>query len=201
MTNASAIALSALLLSAQAQAQEKLTVFWVKGFYKAEDDALYEAIAKYEKKSGIKVDLVAGTSAGSLVAALYASGKSSQELRRVADTPTAIWLTPEAMPAAVQSALQAAAGPDLPVEMIGTQELRRVSLAIFDVDRHWIPERGDEPGHWHHDLRFLLEADRDAPLVVSSESKDLAWVALDDLPRYNGEQSIVRMARKTRLLC
>ncbi len=54
---ASAIALSALLLSAQAQAQEKLTVFWVKGFYKAEDDALYEAIAKYEKKSGIKVDL------------------------------------------------------------------------------------------------------------------------------------------------
>ncbi|MBL8692068.1 MAG: carbohydrate ABC transporter substrate-binding protein, partial [Rhodospirillaceae bacterium] len=54
---ASAIALSALLLSAQAQAQDKLTVFWVKGFYKAEDDALYAAIANYEKKSGIKVDL------------------------------------------------------------------------------------------------------------------------------------------------
>jgi multiple sugar transport system substrate-binding protein len=54
---ASAIALSALLLSAQAQAQDKLTVFWVKGFYKAEDDALYAAIANYEKKSGVKVDL------------------------------------------------------------------------------------------------------------------------------------------------
>ena len=26
-----------------AQAQEKLTVWWVKGFYKAEDDALFEA--------------------------------------------------------------------------------------------------------------------------------------------------------------
>ena len=52
-----ALALSALAFSGQAQAQDKLTVFWVKGFYKAEDDALYEAIAKYEKKSGIKVDL------------------------------------------------------------------------------------------------------------------------------------------------
>ncbi len=53
----SAVALSALALSGQAYAQDKLTVFWVKGFYKAEDDALYEAIAKFEKKSGVKVDL------------------------------------------------------------------------------------------------------------------------------------------------
>ena len=53
----SAVALSALALSGQAYAQDKLTIFWVKGFYKAEDDALYEAIAKFEKKSGVKVDL------------------------------------------------------------------------------------------------------------------------------------------------
>lgn len=86
-------------------------------------------------------------------------------------------------------------------EETGLAAVHPVGPAIFDVDRHWIPERADEPGHWHHDLRFLLEADRDAPLVISSESKDLAWVPLDDLPRYNGEQSIVRMARKTRLLC
>lgn len=52
-----AVALSALMFSAHAQAQDKLTVFWVKGFYKAEDDALYEAIAKFEKKSGVKIDL------------------------------------------------------------------------------------------------------------------------------------------------
>jgi multiple sugar transport system substrate-binding protein len=40
-----------------AAAQEKLVVWWVKGFYKSEDDALYEAIKKYEQKSGIKVEL------------------------------------------------------------------------------------------------------------------------------------------------
>lgn len=41
-----------------AQAQEKLTVWWVKGFYKAEDEALFEAIKKFEAKNkGIKVEL------------------------------------------------------------------------------------------------------------------------------------------------
>ena len=41
-----------------AQAQEKLTVWWVKGYYKAEDDALFEAIKKFEAKyKNIKVEL------------------------------------------------------------------------------------------------------------------------------------------------
>jgi multiple sugar transport system substrate-binding protein len=43
--------------AAPASAQEKLTVWWVKGFYKSEDDALFEAIKKYEAKSGVKVEL------------------------------------------------------------------------------------------------------------------------------------------------
>src|SRR3954447_14981437 len=52
-----AIAAFATMSVGQAYAQEKLTVWWVKGFYKAEDDALFEAIRKYEAKSGVKVDL------------------------------------------------------------------------------------------------------------------------------------------------
>jgi multiple sugar transport system substrate-binding protein len=47
----------ALLATGVAQAQERLVVWWVKGFYKSEDDALYEAIKKYEAKSGVKVEL------------------------------------------------------------------------------------------------------------------------------------------------
>lgn len=38
------------------------------------------------EEAGIKVDLVAGTSAGSLVAALYASGKNGRELQQLAET-------------------------------------------------------------------------------------------------------------------
>src|ERR1700726_74171 len=38
-------------------AQEKITVWWVKGFYKSEDDALNEAIRKFEAKTNIKGEL------------------------------------------------------------------------------------------------------------------------------------------------
>ena len=48
----------ALLSGGHAAAQEKLTVWWVKGFYKAEDDALFAAIKKFEEKNkGIKIEL------------------------------------------------------------------------------------------------------------------------------------------------
>ncbi len=54
----SAMIAAGLIASGQAAAQEKLTVWWVKGFYKAEDDALFEAIKKYEAKyPGVKIDL------------------------------------------------------------------------------------------------------------------------------------------------
>ena len=41
--------LFAAALPSQAQQQRKLTVWWVKGFYKAEDDALFEAIKKFDQ--------------------------------------------------------------------------------------------------------------------------------------------------------
>ena len=48
----------ALAFAGQVSAQEKLTVWWVKGFYKAEDDALFAAIKKYEEKhKGVKIEL------------------------------------------------------------------------------------------------------------------------------------------------
>ena len=47
-----------LAIAGQAAAQEKLTVWWVKGFYKAEDDALFAAIKKFEDKhKNVKVEL------------------------------------------------------------------------------------------------------------------------------------------------
>ena len=53
-----ALAAAALLAGGHAVAQEKLTVWWVKGFYKAEDEALFAAIKKYEDKhKGVKIEL------------------------------------------------------------------------------------------------------------------------------------------------
>jgi len=47
-----------LLSAGHVAAQEKLTVWWVKGFYKAEDDALFAAIKKFEEKNkNVKIEL------------------------------------------------------------------------------------------------------------------------------------------------
>jgi multiple sugar transport system substrate-binding protein len=54
---AALLALGMLGAAAPVAAQEKLVVWWTKGFYKSEDDALFAAIKKYEQKSGVKVEL------------------------------------------------------------------------------------------------------------------------------------------------
>src|ERR1700681_2728094 len=54
---AGAVAAAIVLAAVPGFAQEKLTVWWVKGFYKSEDAALYAAIKKFEQKTGVKVDL------------------------------------------------------------------------------------------------------------------------------------------------
>jgi len=46
-----------LMFAGVASAQEKLTVWWVKGFYKSEDDALLAAVKKFEDKFKVQVDL------------------------------------------------------------------------------------------------------------------------------------------------
>src|SRR5215471_10061720 len=54
---AATVAAVALAFAGQALAQETLTVWWVKGFYKSEDDALFAAIKKFEDKTKVKVEL------------------------------------------------------------------------------------------------------------------------------------------------
>jgi 8-oxo-dGTP pyrophosphatase MutT (NUDIX family) len=83
-------------------------------------------------------------------------------------------------------------------EESGLTQLRIVLPEVFDVDRHWIPPRKTDPGHYHYDLRFLLEADADEPLTITGESKDLAWVEIARVTALNPEESMARMVRKTR---
>ncbi len=85
-------------------------------------------------------------------------------------------------------------------EESGLDQLAPVTPAIFDVDVHLIPARGNEPAHYHYDVRFLLRADSNAPLVISSESKDLAWVELAQAEALAPDASILRMIRKTHAL-
>ncbi len=82
-------------------------------------------------------------------------------------------------------------------EESGLSSLRPVSRAIFDVDVHSIPAQPGEPEHFHYDVRYLFEADESEEFVVSEESLDLAWVAIDRLPERSVDRSILRMARKS----
>lgn len=72
-----------------------------------------------------------------------------------------------------------------------------VEPTVFDLDRHRIPARGDEPEHWHYDVRFVVRASEDERFAVSHESHALAWCAVaevaDDITL---EDSMRRMARK-----
>lgn len=83
------------------------------------------------------------------------------------------------------------------MEESGLTCIQIVDAGIFDVDCHRIPARKNEPEHWHYDIRFLLEADRHQPLMITAESKDLSWVPLDRIAEYSTEESLLRMARKT----
>jgi 8-oxo-dGTP pyrophosphatase MutT (NUDIX family) len=70
-----------------------------------------------------------------------------------------------------------------------------VEPTVFDLDRHWIPARGAEPGHWHYDLRFVVRATAGEDFVVSDESHALAWVAIDAIAADAGyDDSLRRMA-------
>ncbi len=85
-------------------------------------------------------------------------------------------------------------------EESGLTRLEVLEQTPFDVDVHEIPERGTEPRHFHYDVRFLLQADRDEPFVVSEESHALAWLPLRELAAQPDlEESLARMVRKTLL--
>jgi 8-oxo-dGTP pyrophosphatase MutT (NUDIX family) len=83
-------------------------------------------------------------------------------------------------------------------EESGLTLLRPLSTAIFDIDVHRIPATDREPAHDHYDIRFIFEADPLAELVVSGESKALAWVSFSRIHDFKVDTSILRMVDKTK---
>ncbi|MDH4273459.1 MAG: NUDIX hydrolase [Gammaproteobacteria bacterium] len=69
---------------------------------------------------------------------------------------------------------------------------------LFDVDVHLIPDKGAQAAHFHYDVRFAFIADPRQPLIISPESRDLRWVALDQVVHLSTEASLRRMIEKTR---
>lgn len=81
-------------------------------------------------------------------------------------------------------------------EETGLEPLRPVSSAIFDLDIHLIPARGETPAHEHFDVRYAIVHEGDDRFAVSEESHDLAWVPIHGLGDFTTEASMHRMAQK-----
>ena len=81
-------------------------------------------------------------------------------------------------------------------EETGLQGLR-VEGGVFDLDRHAIPARGAEPGHFHYDVRFVVRAGADEAFTVNEESHALAWRPVAEIAADpHADESVRRMARK-----
>ena len=72
---------------------------------------------------------------------------------------------------------------------------------LFDIDKHWIPERKDVPGHWHYDARYVVRALGSEQFALSEESLALAWRDIRDVANAaietpDGDDSLPRMAKR-----
>lgn len=82
-------------------------------------------------------------------------------------------------------------------EESGLSTITPLSDHIYDMDIHLIPARPNENSHYHYDVRFLMSADSDQPLVMNHEAKALTWVPLERVHEKSQERSILRMVEKT----
>jgi 8-oxo-dGTP pyrophosphatase MutT (NUDIX family) len=82
-------------------------------------------------------------------------------------------------------------------EESGLGQLRLEDGQIFDLDKHWIPERADVPGHWHFDVRYVIRNTGSEAFVINPESLALAWRAIADIATDPAsDASLARMARR-----
>jgi 8-oxo-dGTP pyrophosphatase MutT (NUDIX family) len=70
-------------------------------------------------------------------------------------------------------------------------EATAVSTQIFDLDIHWIPPQKAELGHFHFDVRFLLQAPSEK-FQNNHESLDMCWSPLRK-PKADIDDSLRRM--------
>ncbi|MFQ3232024.1 MAG: 8-oxo-dGTP pyrophosphatase MutT (NUDIX family) [Reinekea sp.] len=82
------------------------------------------------------------------------------------------------------------------MEETGLTDLAFHQYGIFDLDVHAIPERKNEPKHWHLDVRFWLVANNET-LNINEESNDLKWLSREEIEVLTQEESVLRMVRKT----
>jgi 8-oxo-dGTP pyrophosphatase MutT (NUDIX family) len=82
-------------------------------------------------------------------------------------------------------------------EETGIQTLP-ATTQIFDIDIHEIPQRKEIPAHLHFDVRYLMRPLPGSRITASeTETNQVIWAPLKEIPNYSREKSILRMLMKT----
>ncbi|UPG87969.1 NUDIX hydrolase [Luteibacter aegosomaticola] len=72
-----------------------------------------------------------------------------------------------------------------------------VQPQLFDIDRHSIPARGQEPEHWHYDARYVVQTRGSEVFAANEESLGLAWREIAAIAEDEAADiSLRRMAQK-----
>jgi 8-oxo-dGTP pyrophosphatase MutT (NUDIX family) len=82
------------------------------------------------------------------------------------------------------------------LEESGIDGLVVASARPFDLDIHEIPAHGNEPGHFHYDVRYVLIAPETATVQTSAESKELRWFTYSHLQDWDLDPGLRRLVRK-----
>jgi 8-oxo-dGTP pyrophosphatase MutT (NUDIX family) len=82
------------------------------------------------------------------------------------------------------------------LEESGIRGLVVASARPFDLDVHEIPARGNEPAHYHHDVRYMFIAPELAAPAASDESHELRWFTAAEAAALPIDESLRRMIRK-----
>jgi hypothetical protein len=82
------------------------------------------------------------------------------------------------------------------LEESGVEGLIVASSKPFDLDIHPIPPKGQEPAHWHYDVRYMLIAPDNAKYVTSEESHELRWFTPDEMRALPLSIGMERLAAK-----
>ncbi len=68
---------------------------------------------------------------------------------------------------------------------------------LLDVDVHPIPARGQEPAHYHYDLRYLLVSTTDGSEAAAGEgTRAVRWITRDEVEGLHLDPGLERALRK-----
>jgi 8-oxo-dGTP pyrophosphatase MutT (NUDIX family) len=85
-------------------------------------------------------------------------------------------------------------------EESGIESLAVLTSHPFDLDIHKIPAGGEEPEHWHYDIRYLFVAPPDASFRQSAESRELRWFTPEEMEALPLDAGLRRLVAKWRVL-